>query len=340
MSDFGDTTGMQNPIFKIMGSQATGQQQGMGPNPMNLNPNSMAPGMGGMNPMQGQGQMQGQMPGMMGQQQGMGNNPMGGMSQMQGQMPGMDMSQQQGMGNNPMGNNPMGNNPMGNNPMGGMLQMQGQMQGMNNMFQTGNNPMGQQQQMNPFQNPGNTDMMGNNGMMNNGMMNNGMMGNNNEQMMQQQMQMMQQQMMQQMQQQMQQNMMQQQMMQQQMMQQKMNSILNNNQGGNNPQTQSPSPPTMPTSQPQPQAGQGFSIIFRASGATGQAGAPIMVQCMPNDKVSDVIEKYRNKANDRDDTKKFIFNAKNLNTNLSVAEAGITNNANIFVVATKGIKGAF
>ena len=345
MSDFGDTTGMQNPIFKIMGSQATGQQQGMGPNPMNLNPNSMAPGMGGMNPMQGQGQMQGQMPGMMGQQQGMGNNPMGnnpmggiGMSQMQGQMPGMDMSQQQGMGNNPMGNDPMGNmgnNPMGNNPMGGMSQMQGQMQGMNNMFQTGNNPMGQQQQMNPLQNQGNTGMMGN-GMMGNGMMGNGMMGNNNEQMMQ----MMQQQMMQQMQQQMmQQQMMQQNMMQQQMMQQKMNSILNNNQGGNNPQTQSPSPPTMPTSQPQPQAGQGFSVIFRASGATGQAGAPIMVQCMPNDKVSDVIEKYRNKANDRDDTKKFIFNAKNLNASLSVAEAGLTNNANIFVVTTQGVKGA-
>ena len=65
----------------------------------------------------------------------------------------------------------------------------------------------------------------------------------------------------------------------------------------------------------------------------------MIQCTPNDKVSDIIEKYRNKANDRDDTKKFIFNAKNLNTSLSVAEAGITNNANIFVVATKGIKGA-
>ena len=62
MSDFGDTTGMQNPIFKIMGSQATGQaSQGMGQNqnPMALNPNSMAqnnmgmgnqmnPGMGGM----------------------------------------------------------------------------------------------------------------------------------------------------------------------------------------------------------------------------------------------------------------------------------------------------
>ena len=54
MSDFGDTTGMQNPIFKIMGSQATQNQQGqqgqsgMVQNPMNLNPNSMAQNQMGM----------------------------------------------------------------------------------------------------------------------------------------------------------------------------------------------------------------------------------------------------------------------------------------------------
>ena len=112
----------------------------------------------------------------------------------------------------------------------------------------------------------------------------------------------------------------------------MNDILSGNNQGM---------PTTGTQQDSSQGqAQGFSVIFRASGATGQAGAPIMIQCTPNDKVSDIIEKYRNKANDRDDTKKFIFNAKNLNTSLSVAEAGITNNANIFVVATKGIKGAY
>ena len=83
--------------------------------------------------------------------------------------------------------------------------------------------------------------------------------------------------------------------------------------------------------------QGFNVIFRTSGAKGQEDGPIMIQCTPNDKVSDIIEKYRNKANDHDDTKKFIFNAKNLNTSLSVAEAGITNNSPIFVVATKDIQ---
>ena len=86
---------------------------------------------------------------------------------------------------------------------------------------------------------------------------------------------------------------------------------------------------------------GISVIFRASGANagGEKSAPIMVQCMPNDKVSDVIERYRTKSLDKDPTKKFIFNAKNLSPTLTVSEAGITNNANIFVVATKGIKGA-
>ena len=139
-------------------------------------------------------------------------------------------------------------------------------------------------------------------------------------------------------------MMQQQMMQQQMMavqaqankQVQMNNILNNvGQGNNAPVNQGSE-----QNQPQQQSGGGFSVIFRASAETGPASAPIMIQCTPNDKVSDIIEKYRNKANDRDETKKFIFNAKNLNASLSVAEAGITNNANIFVVATKGIKGAY
>ena len=136
-------------------------------------------------------------------------------------------------------------------------------------------------------------------------------------------------------------MMQQQILQQQMMAQQqaekqaqINNMLNN--PNNNNQGMPTDNPSQASSQSQ---GQGISVIFRASGATGQAGAPIMIQCTQNDKVRDLIEKYRNKANDRDDTKKFIFNAKNLNADLSVAEAGITNNANIFVVATKGIKGA-
>ena len=83
--------------------------------------------------------------------------------------------------------------------------------------------------------------------------------------------------------------------------------------------------------------EGFSVIFRGSGATAeQVSAPIMVQCMPDEKVSEVIEKYRNKAGDHDPNKKFIFNAKSLKSYLTVAEAGLTDNANIFVITTNNI----
>lgn len=53
----------------------------------------------------------------------------------------------------------------------------------------------------------------------------------------------------------------------------------------------------------------------------------------------MIEKYRQRACDYDYSKKFIFNAKNMILSLTVAEAGLKENASIFVVSTKGIKGA-
>ena len=140
--------------------------------------------------------------------------------------------------------------------------------------------------------------------------------------------------------------MQQQMMQQMMQQQAQQAQQNrnqqmeqmlNNMGNNNAQQNQVSPTN--NQSPSGPAG-GICVIFRAGGgAGGQDGAPIMIQCMQDDKVSSVIEKYRMKANDRDDSKKFIFNAKNLTPSLTVAEAGITNNANIFVVYNKGNKRA-
>ena len=75
------------------------------------------------------------------------------------------------------------------------------------------------------------------------------------------------------------------------------------------------------------------VIFRATDII----APVTVQCNPEEKVSDIIGKYRNKVNDYDDSKKFIFNARNLNPSLSLVEAGIKNNSNIFVCRSKGIK---
>ena len=83
----------------------------------------------------------------------------------------------------------------------------------------------------------------------------------------------------------------------------------------------------------------ISVAFKVNGNTGATSAPLMIQCRADEKVSDIIERYRTKSGDRDPTKNFIFNAKYLVPTMSVGEAGISNNAIIFVAATKGIKGA-
>ena len=72
----------------------------------------------------------------------------------------------------------------------------------------------------------------------------------------------------------------------------------------------------------------INIIFRTN-----KNSPINVEYFVNEKVSDIIQRYRNKALDFDYSKKFIFNAKSINPNLSSEEAGLTNNSNIFVVKT-------
>jgi len=79
----------------------------------------------------------------------------------------------------------------------------------------------------------------------------------------------------------------------------------------------------PNFQPQ----RSISVIFRAKFL-------VTVQGFPEDKVSSIIEKYRNKTGDKDQKTDFIFNCQKLNTslflNLSLAEAKITNGANIYV----------
>ena len=131
----------------------------------------------------------------------------------------------------------------------------------------------------------------------------------------------------------------QQMMASQMMNNQMNTLnnlMNNqnqgNQNDNNPQNNQNENKTSENIE-----SQEVIVIFRSSGAGGNA--PIMVQCNPDEKVKDIIERYRTKASDKDQFKKFIFNAKELNQSLTVSEAGISNNANIFVVGTKDVKGA-
>ena len=79
------------------------------------------------------------------------------------------------------------------------------------------------------------------------------------------------------------------------------------------------------------------IIFRRSGEISNK-PPIMIQCRRKDKVSDAIQKYRNESLDFDETKKFIFNAIQLNPSLTLEEANMCDNSNVFVVVTQDVKG--
>ena len=81
----------------------------------------------------------------------------------------------------------------------------------------------------------------------------------------------------------------------------------------------------------------ITVVFRVG--DNISADPLKIQCTSSDRISDLIERYRNKSQDNDPTKKFIFNARELDSNLTVGEAGLYEGSNIFVVKTKGIKGA-
>ena len=78
----------------------------------------------------------------------------------------------------------------------------------------------------------------------------------------------------------------------------------------------------------------ITVIFKKSN-----NITLEIQCTKNEKVSDLIERYRTKAVDHDKTKKFIFNARVLKQNVTIEEAGLSEGSNIFVVTTDKIIGA-
>ena len=180
-------------------------------------------------------------------------------------------------------------------------------QGMNfNMANSLNQNMmsDQTNMMNMMNQMQNTGMM-NNGMMNNGMMNNGMMMNipmmmNNGMM--------------------------------------MNNLMMSMTGMNNPNNNPNN--VQPSSGGQSAEEEGISLNFRINGeGKGNQGRLVSIQCKLDEKVDDIITRFCNKAGIKDSEKKFVYNAKNLNRDLSAAEAGLIHNANIFVISTKGVKGA-
>ena len=58
------------------------------------------------------------------------------------------------------------------------------------------------------------------------------------------------------------------------------------------------------------------------------------KCKRNEKINDIINKYKEDSLDTDNNIKFIYNGKELNKNITVSQAAISNNANIFVFPSK------
>ena len=88
-----------------------------------------------------------------------------------------------------------------------------------------------------------------------------------------------------------------------------------------------------------QSKKSITVIFRTA-KQDKDGNPITqrIQCSLDEKVSKVIERYRMQANEVGTKIKFIFNAMPLNHSLTVAEAGLSDNSDIFAMSTEGVRG--
>ena len=73
----------------------------------------------------------------------------------------------------------------------------------------------------------------------------------------------------------------------------------------------------------------INIIFKKSTIEGLKNCPI--QCQFDEKISDIIKKYKIIYNDNEEHLKFIYNARILNPSLTVAEAGLIGNSSIAIV---------
>ena len=61
----------------------------------------------------------------------------------------------------------------------------------------------------------------------------------------------------------------------------------------------------------------------------------IIQGYTNEKIENLIERYRMQTLDMDKTEKFIFNSKPLLPELTVAQAGLTNGSAIYIEENKG-----
>ena len=81
-----------------------------------------------------------------------------------------------------------------------------------------------------------------------------------------------------------------------------------------------------------------SHIFTIYGDRIKYPTPFSIQCLPSQTVSEVIKKFREKSGMDEPHLKYIFNSKDLEESLTVAQTGLTNNSNISVKILKGMKG--
>ena len=63
---------------------------------------------------------------------------------------------------------------------------------------------------------------------------------------------------------------------------------------------------------------------------------ITLICSQNEKISDLIQKYRDKSNDYNNNIEFIFNSKKLDLSKTIFESEIINNSRIYIYKTKDI----
>ena len=78
----------------------------------------------------------------------------------------------------------------------------------------------------------------------------------------------------------------------------------------------------------------FTVIFKETGHGFKNKGKIPVSVKKDEKISDIIQKYREKNNNFDESLIFIFNAEKLNPSLTVGEFGLKNDSKITVLSSK------
>ena len=74
----------------------------------------------------------------------------------------------------------------------------------------------------------------------------------------------------------------------------------------------------------------IKVTFRKSGF-GSPGISLEIECEKNEKIKDVIKRYREISGVKEENVKFIFNARSLKLESTLEEAGIYDKSTIFVV---------